>query len=207
MRVLTDIYKVYINNVLLPQTPESITISNSNNNEVITLANGQSFTLPRLDSPQKFEFEFEITQKAYPWTFQEAMHGIRFFTDMVWQIKQDRNPIPLTITRTRGQPPTNVTVLLDDYSYTEDANNASDYKFKVTFTEWHPQNNQELDTNITHHLITAGYARGWVDEVNKEELAEEKRIEDEKAAEEAEKQKKLEEKEQAAEERKAEGAS
>lgn len=185
---MSDAYKFYINDILLPQTPASITISNANHNDVFVLANGRPFTVPKFDGPQTFEFEFEITQKAYPYTFKDSLEGIRFYTDLVWQLKQDRDPITLTIIRSRNQPSTCVTVLLDDYSYTEDAENASDYIFKIKFTEYHPQNNQELDVEVQHHLVTAGQARGWADEVNKAELEEEARIEAAKADAQAQKE-------------------
>lgn len=169
MMTLANIYRVYINDTLLPQTPSSITISNANKNEVETLANGRPFTLAKLDGAQKFEFDFVVTQKQYPWTFPPAVKGVRYFTDLVWQIKEDREPVTLTILRSRNQPSTCVTVLLDDYSYTEDAKQGSDYTFHVSFTEYHPQDNQEINADTTHHLITAGEARGWVDETTKSE--------------------------------------
>lgn len=204
MNDLTLVYKFFINDIQLPQTPGSFTISNSNQNETVILANGRPFTIPRLDGPQKFEFEFEITTKAYPYTFKDALEGIRFYTDLVWQIKQDRNPVVLKIIRSQNQPPTCVTVLLDDYSYTEDAENANDYIFKVSFTEYHPQNNQELDVQIEHHLITAGEARGWVDEQDKREISDAAKQAEKEEQERQEKEKKLAEKEKEAEERKNE---
>lgn len=202
MNNLTNVYKFYLNDILLPQTPGSFTISNQNNNEEIQLANGNPFTLALLDGAQKFEFEFEITTKAYPYTFSDALEGIRFYTDLVWQLKQDRNPILLTILRSRGQPSTCVHVLLDDYSYTEDAENANDYTFKLSFTEYHPQNNQELDIRAKHHLITAGNARGWVDDEDKRDVSDAAQQAMKEEQERQEKEKKLAEKEQSAQERK-----
>lgn len=202
----SDIYKFYINDVLLPQTPSSFTISNDNKNEVVTLANGLPFTVAKYDGAQKFEFEFDITQKAYPFTFKEELQGIRFYTDLVWKLSMDREPVTLTIIRSHGQPSTCVTALLDDYSYTEDAENAGDYTFKISFTEYHPQNNQELDGQIEHHLITAGNARGWVDAEDKREISAAAERAAEEEAQRAEKERQLDEKEKEAEERKEENA-
>lgn len=201
---LTNIYEFWIDDVKLPQTPGSFTISNNNKNEEITLANGQPFTLPQLDGAQKFEFEFEYTTKDYPWQFTDIKEDIRFYTDYFWRIKDNRNPVKLTIIRSRGEPSTCVEVLLDDYSYTEDADNGNDYIFKLSFSEYHPQNNQELDIDIQHHLIAAGHARGWVDEEDKREISDaaEQAMKEEK--ERQEKEQKVAEKEAEAEKRKAE---
>lgn len=205
---LTKVYRFYLtvngNDILLPQTPGSFTISNKNKNEEFTMANGRPFTLPRFDGAQTFEFEFEITTKAYPYTFADSLEGIRFYTDLVWQIKQDRNPITLTILRSRNQPSTCVHVLLDDYSYTEDAENGNDYIFKLKFTEHHPQNNQELDVEVKHHLITAGDARGWVDDEDKRDISDAAEQAMKEEQERLEKEQKLAEKEAEAEQRKEE---
>lgn len=135
-------YKVYVDNVLLPQTPSAITISNNNHNEEITLANGRVFTPLKLDGCQTFEFDFEIPLKKNKVTFDHELKGIRFYTDLVWNIKAKREPIRLTIERTNGQPNTDVRVILQDYSYTEDAENGNAYTFSLKFTEYAPQINQ-----------------------------------------------------------------
>lgn len=201
-----NIYQFWIEDVLLPQTPVSFTISNHNKNEEITLANGRPFTLPQLDGAQKFEFEFEFTTQDYSWQFTDTKEDIRFYTDFFWRIKDNRNPVNLTIIRSRGEPSTCVTVLLDDYSYTEDAENGNDYTFKLSFTEYHPQNNQELDVDIQHHLITAGNARGWVDEADKREISDAAEQAMKEEQERQEKEQKLAEKEEEAEKRKAENS-
>lgn len=172
MNVISDIYKVYLTvkgeDILLPQTPASITISNEDKTKQETLVNGRPFTIPQIDGAQTFKFEFSITKEAYPFTFKDALKGIRYYTDLVWQIKEDRQPIGLTIIRTHGQPSTCVTVLLQDYSYIEDYDDLNDYTFTVTFVEYHPQKNQELPASAEperHHLLVAGEATGWSSEI------------------------------------------
>ncbi len=172
MNVISDIYKVYLTvkdeDILLPQTPASITISNADNTIEEKLVNGRPFTIAQLDGAQTFKFEFSITKEAYPFTFKDALKGIRYYTDLVWQIKEDREPIGLTIIRTHGQPSTCVTVLLQDYSYIEDYDDLNDYTFSVTFVEYHPQKNQELPyspSSERHHLLVAGEATGWSAEI------------------------------------------
>ncbi len=172
MNVISDIYKVYLTvkdeDILLPQTPASITISNEDKTKLETLVNGQPFTIAQLDGAQTFKFDFSITKEAYPFTFKDDLQGIRFYTDLVWGIKNDREPIELTIIRTHDQPSTHVTVLLQDYSYVEDYEDLNDYTFSVTFVEYHPQKNQELPYSPSaerHHLLVAGEAKGWSAEV------------------------------------------
>lgn len=145
-------YQVYINNTLLPQTPTAITISNSNHNEEITLANGQSYTLLKLDGCQTFEFDFEIPLETNTLTFDNSLEGIRFYTDLVWTLKSKREPIRLTILRTNEQPSTDVRVALEDYSYVEDAENSNAYTFSLKFIEYSPQINQQV--SAVNHTFT-----------------------------------------------------
>lgn len=172
MSVLQDLYKVYLTvkgeEILLPQTPASITISNQDNTKQETMVNGRPFTMAQIDGAQTFKFDFSITREVYPFTFKEALKGIRYYTDLLWQIKEDREPIGLTIIRTHNQPSTNVTVLLQDYSYVEDYEDLNDYTFSVSFIEYHPQKNQELPYSPSaerHHLLAAGEATGWSAEI------------------------------------------
>lgn len=175
-------HQVYIGGKCLPQTPAKITISNQNHNEEFMMANGRPFTCPRWDGAQKFEFDFEITMDEYPFTIKGVNRQVRWWTDYLWQIKQNKRPISLEILRRDPYPDTYVMVLLDDYSYVEDAENKSDYIFSVSFTEYNEQNNQEQDAGIQHHLLVAREARSWIGEVDEEAIAEEKRIEQAKQA-------------------------
>lgn len=168
MSILTEVHKIYLTvkreDILLPQTPSSITISNADNTQEETLVNGAPFTIPQLDGAQTFDFEFSITKQAYPFTFKEALKEAKFFTDLLWQIKVDREPIELNILRRNGQTSTHATVLLKDYSYIEDSEDLSDFTFSVSFIEYHPQKNQELPyvpSQERHHLLVAGESTGW----------------------------------------------
>lgn len=169
---ITDIYKVYIDSLLLPQTPESITTTPDNRNEVIFLANGEPFTLAKKEGPRTWEFEAEITQKAYPFTFADSLKNVAVYESYFEGLKKKQTPCLLTIMRTHGQPPTCTMCLLDDYKLLEDAKNASDWTYSFKLTEYHPQVNQELDSGSGSQLTVAGEARSWTDEVDKTDLSE-----------------------------------
>ena len=160
---MDEVTKIYLDTVLLPQTPDTWHVENSNQNEVIMLASGRHATVPQLDGAQKFKINFEVTNKAYPGlTFADDLKPMRFYTDLLWQIKEDRRAVTITIIRANGHNLC-LRALLDDYSYDEKAENASDFEFTTTWTEYTEWHNQQLDVNIEHHLINAKAARGWRD--------------------------------------------
>lgn len=140
---LSEAYVVAIDGVTLPITPTSITISNENRNEVAYLASGDHWTIPKLDGPQKISFEFEIPVVDTPLVLPDVGYDFREFTDWIWRIKQNRMPVTLDIDRTHDRPGTHITVLLDEYSYTEDAENGNAFLFSVSFTEYRPQESRD----------------------------------------------------------------
>lgn len=200
---ISMIYQVFLDGELLPQTPSSVTVSNSSKNEVFTLADGRPFTVAKFDGPMSIEFEFTVTKKQYSVTFPEANRSLKHWVEKLAEIKQSRRAIEFLITRPGGDSDY-YEVLLEDYSWKEDAEDASDATFSISLTEYCPQNNQELDTEVEHHLITAGNARGWINDVDKAALEEEARIAAEEAEEQAQKEAELAEKEAQAAERAAE---
>lgn len=159
---LTDAHKVRIDKYYLPITPELITISNSDNTEVSTMANGDFITVPAIDGPQKFSFDIRIYKNNYPFTFTEFWQdrNHKFWTDLLWNWKRWGDCLELVIERSTGEHMVE-RVMLQDYSYDEDANDMSDFTIHVTFINYKMHNNQELDVSVTHQLIADRQARGW----------------------------------------------
>lgn len=159
----------YLDNHLIPVTPHVFKINNNSTNESDQLVDGTPITIPKLDKAQSFEIEFiflhdqRFQRNAYstftkqPSELNESGMAITWYevkdlTDYLWQKKQDREPVVLTIIYP-NQENLNLKALLDDYSYTQDATNASDYEFSLTFTEYHPALNQEIDVELQNTLI------------------------------------------------------
>lgn len=157
---LTDAHKVWLDGHLIPQTPEKITFNHEDRTEVITLANGDSLTIGRKDGPITIQFDFKDTYDCYPWTFAEAERLT--WSDTLWRWKQQQYPFPLDIERFYNPIDVHMTVLLTDWSYVEDANDMNDFTYSITLMEYRPQRNQELDTDINHHLIHNRLTSGWL---------------------------------------------
>lgn len=185
-------YQFYIGRKRLPQTPSKFSISNSDNTEIFTNANGKPVTIPKLDGVKTYEFEFDITKRAYPFTFKQSLKPVKEFIDYLDSLKATQQSVILTIIRPDSHD-SRIPVLLTDYSYEEDSENASDTRFSVTFVDYKEWPNQEIQKGIQHHLIRVKNARGWVGEVDTELLAEEDRINEAKKKAEEEAKKKAEE--------------
>lgn len=175
---LTWAHKVFLGGYLIPQTPDKITFSHEDRTETITLANGNSLTIGRKDGPMTITFDFYVTYQEYPFTFSASNPEVKRFewSDIMWEWKQKQTPIKLDIIRainsykneqvgSNASPQAfadvSMNVLLTDWTFEEDANHGSDWKFSVTLLEYMPAINQEINFDIQHHLIQNRTAKGW----------------------------------------------
>lgn len=156
---LWDAHRVWLDGHLLPQTPEKITFDHEDRTESIVLANGNSFTIGRKDGPIKISFDFKDTYACYPWTFGET-HRLDW-ADIFWTWKQNQYAFPFEIERVNNPHNVSLNVLLTDWSYSEDANDNSDFTYTITLMEYCPAINQEVNFDIEHHLVQNRVAKGW----------------------------------------------
>lgn len=153
----------WMDDVLLPVTPETLTINNENTNESDQLVDGTPITISKLDKAQKLSFSFLVPKdldldevRRQSWVFSESsVTDCSYLTDYLWNVKQSREPVTLTILL-GGEGWLNAKFLLDDYTYTQEATNASDYRFDLSFTEYYPAENQEINVELQNTLVRKG---------------------------------------------------
>lgn len=163
---LDDAHKVWLDGHLIPQTPAKITYEYPDKTETIRLANHTNLTIPRMDEPIKISFEFKVTTDMYPWTWDPSEEPTLFstrehWTDYLWTVKQDREPIMFDVQRKNFDLNVSMKVLLTDWHFVEDAEDHSDWTISVNLIEYFGQMNQEVDTTLEHHLILNRGYRGW----------------------------------------------
>lgn len=159
----------YLDTNLLPITPYNWKVNNNNQNESDSLVDGNPITVAKLDKAQSFSMDFiflhdqqfyrnrysTFTSNPEPdeeGNFISTYTEVKDLTDYLWNVKQARDPVVLTIIYP-FQENLNLRVILDDYTYTQSADNASDYEFNLTFTEYHEALNQEVDVELQNTLI------------------------------------------------------
>lgn len=167
-------HQVWINGHVIRFTPGSIDLKNSNKNEIVRMGNDSFITVSNRDDAFEYSFEFKVPifrlpETILPWEIvdpeeSEPTYSHNWWKDYFWNLKNNDNmrfePIEFVIERTDGQH-TVEKMLLKDYSCVEDAEDDSAFTFSVTLMEYRMCNNQELDTDLEHHLIQSRQARGW----------------------------------------------
>lgn len=153
----------WIDDLLLPVTPKSFKVNNENGNESTQLVDGVPLTIPKLDKAQRVEISFMVPLdldkdhvRRQGWVFSHSkITNSKYLTNYLWSIKQEREPVTLTIIL-GGQGYLNAKFLLDDYTYTQEAENASDYEFTLSFSEYYPAENQEVNVELQNTLVRKG---------------------------------------------------
>lgn len=153
--------KVWFDNLLLPVTPDTLQIKNTNKNESLQSVDGTPITIPKRDPAQTFTLSFfvpiylDYSFNPY-WCYEHTnITQVKTLTDYFWYLKQDREPFVMTIAYPDGSR-INGQYLLDDYEYTQDASRGSDYDFSITLTEYYPAQNLELNEGLVNSLVTHG---------------------------------------------------
>lgn len=145
-----------LNNILLPVTPHTFKVDNDNQNLVDQLVDGDPVTIARLDGAQTLSIDFLVPLYPEPFLYDErALTGRKAYTDYLWQLKQDRAKVVLTINYPDGDSIC-FPYLLQTYSYTQSAENGSDYDFSITLVEYYPPANLEMAEQIQNQLIAHG---------------------------------------------------
>ena len=122
-------YKFYIDKEMLPIAPSSLKVKIDNKDETVDLIDGG--TLSILNYPGLTRFEFDFILPAYPIGENYGeFHEPDYYTRKLELLKLSKKPFQFVVTRTddtnltvvRNLKDTNITVSLDEYSVTEDAN-------------------------------------------------------------------------------------
>ena len=150
-----------MDDILLIVTPESLEIKTSNNNESTQSVDGTPITIAKRDKAQTFALSFLIPfllpdyEDAYWLNKNSSIKTVKDFTDYIWLLKWNKSQFKLTIIYP-DESSINGEFLLDDYNYTQDAKNGSDYTFNLTITEYYPANNYEVSGQLRNSLIEQG---------------------------------------------------
>lgn len=158
---INKVAEVYMDQILLIVTPDSVSIKNSNQNESTQSVEGMPITIPKRDKAQTFTLSFMIPylldHYADPYWVNQAssIKNVKDFTDYLWLLKWNRSEFKLTIIYSDGSY-INGLFLLNDYEYTQDATNGSDYEFNLVIEEYYPAFNYEVNTQLTNSLIEQG---------------------------------------------------
>ena len=131
-------FQFYIDGLLLPVTPEKMTVKVGNQNDTLTLISGQEVSLLKLPGLSKISFGALLPVVQYPFAqypggvFQSPLD----YLGKLETLKQTCKPFLFQVVRP-GRFQTSFTVSLEDYTITEDASkHGQDVYVDVTLLQY-----------------------------------------------------------------------
>ena len=132
-------YIFYLDGILVPITPSSITTKINNKNKVVTLINDGDFNILKEEGLKEFMFDMCLPAYKYPFA-RGVLLPINYYLNMLSFLKNSKKPFRFIVIREGaiGSSGYNTTLLvsLENYEIKEDAGNGRDIVVSVTLKEY-----------------------------------------------------------------------
>lgn len=147
-------YDVYLDNCLLPVTPEKIQISINNNNSTVNLINEGEINILKKAGLTDIEFEAEIPQVKHPYAvYRDGFQGAGYYFDIFERLKTGKKPFQFIVCRNTPANKkllnTNMKVSLEDYTITEEAGNGFDFRVKFKLKQYREYGTKTINIKLT----------------------------------------------------------
>lgn len=135
-------YELYLGRMLLPVTPEKISLSIRNKNETLVLIDGGEINIPKEAGLTEISFSALLPQAKYPFARYEGggFQNADVFVDYLEQLKASKAPFQFILNRMTPAGKrlfdTNMSVTLEEYSIDESAGNGFDLMADIRLKQW-----------------------------------------------------------------------
>ena len=133
-------YYFFFNTILLPVTPESLTIKVKNQNKTLTLINEKEINILKLPKLSDVEFDVLLPQSSYPFA-NALVQPPEYYLSYFEKLKTDRTHFQFIVSRTLPNGKvlfhSDMKVSLEEYEIQEDAEKLGfDIKVKIKLKQW-----------------------------------------------------------------------
>ena len=122
-------YTMYLDGVLMPITPSKVKVKINNQNDTLTLINGEEINILKEPGLTDVSFDLLLPQVSYPFTNGGAQSA-DYYLSLFERLKTSKQPFQFILNRSmpsgRRLFYTNLTVGMEDYQITDDAEEGFD---------------------------------------------------------------------------------
>lgn len=148
--------KFWLNGVLIPVTPHTLSIKQNPKNESGATVDGRPITRPKLMDAQTITIEFMLPfYEELNICFPDEWHERKYYTDQYWYNEEDKVYYTISVTYPNGEF-FNTIGMLDSWDYTQSGDKGSDWDFTLTFTEAAPRKNIETNYVLQNPYVRVG---------------------------------------------------
>lgn len=132
-------YTMYLGGVLMPITPSKVKVKINNQNDTLTLINGEEINILKEPGLTDVSFDLLLPQVSYPFTNGRAQSA-DYYLSLFERLKTSKQPFQFILNRSmpsgRRLFYTNLTVGMEDYQITDDAEEGFDIKVTVSLKQY-----------------------------------------------------------------------
>lgn len=132
-------YTMYLNGVLMPITPSKVKVKINNQNDTLTLINGEEINILKEPGLTDVSFDLLLPQVSYPFTNGGAQSA-DYYLSLFERLKTSKEPFQFILNRSmpsgRRLFYTNLTVGMEDYQITDDAEEGFDITVTVSLKQY-----------------------------------------------------------------------
>ena len=134
-------YRLYLDGVLFPITPEKITVKITGKSETVTLINEGEASILKSPGLSDIEFKLRLPNQQYSVAvYPEGYKPAVYYLEKLESLKQGKKPFRYVLTRTdptnKKLFDTNMTVSLEEYTITEQADDGFDVTVEVKLKQY-----------------------------------------------------------------------
>ena len=132
-------YSMYLAGVLMPITPSKVKVKINNQNETLTLINGDEINILKAAGLTDVSFDLLLPQVSYPFANGGAQSA-NFYLSLFERLKTAKQPFQWILNRSMPSGKrlfyTNLTVGMEDYQITDDAEEGFDITVTVSLKQY-----------------------------------------------------------------------
>lgn len=132
-------YKMYLDGVLMPITPSKVKVKINNQNETLTLISGEEINILKAAGLTDVSFGLLLPQVPYPFT-NGGTQPADYYLSLFERLKTAKEPFQWILNREKPNGSrlfyTNLTVGMEDYQITDDAEEGFDITVTVSLKQY-----------------------------------------------------------------------
>ena len=146
-------YRFYLDNILIPVTPQSLEIKIKNQNKTVTLINDTEYNFLKSVGLTEISFDILLPAVKYPFAmYENGFKNQKYYLDELERLKVSKKPFRFYVSRELpngvGLYDTDMNVSLEDYTIKESADNGFDLTVSINLKEYAPITTK-TDINIS----------------------------------------------------------
>ena len=136
-------YRFYLDNILLPVTPQSLEIKIKNQNKTVTLINDTEYNFLKGAGLTEISFDILLPAVKYPFAmYEKGFKNQKYYLDELERLKVSKEPFQFYVSRELPKGAslydTDMNVSLEDYTIKESADNGFDLTVSINLKEYVP---------------------------------------------------------------------